>query len=78
MSSHLTPDQLNTSLPKDPSVKRVDNLSYSIAVDNNTAQLYVSWKEDNLSYYLQRDGAFLLSDPEHFKSFRKQVRNILE
>ncbi|KAK3379027.1 hypothetical protein B0T24DRAFT_144293 [Lasiosphaeria ovina] len=71
-------DRLNISLPKHPSVQRIDNLSYSIAMDNNTAQLYISWKEDNLNYYLQRVGAFLLSDPEHFKSFRKQVRNILD
>ncbi len=36
------------------------------------------WKEDDLNYYLQRVGAYLLSDPEHFKNFRKQVRNILD
>lgn len=71
-------DQLNTSLRDHQSVQRVDNLSYCIAVDNNTAQLYISWKENDLNYYLQRVGAFLLSDPEHFKSFRKQVRNILD
>ncbi len=47
-------------------------------MDNNTAQLYISWKEDDLSYYLQRVDAFLLSRPEDFKSFRKQVRNILD
>ncbi|KAI1149631.1 hypothetical protein F4825DRAFT_468843 [Nemania diffusa] len=71
-------DRLNTSLPNHPSVQRVDNLSYSIAVNNNMAQLYISWKGDDLKFYLQRVGAFLLSDPEHFKSFRKQVRNILD
>ena len=70
--------QLNTSLPKHPSVQCVDNLSYCIAVDNNTAQLYISWKEDDLNYYLQRVDAFLLSSPEHFQNFRKQVRNILD
>jgi len=43
-------DQLNTLLPKHPSVQCVDNLSYCIAVDNNTAQLYISWKEDDLNY----------------------------
>lgn len=47
-------------------------------MDNNTAQLYISWKEADLNYYLQRVGAFLLSCPEHFKEFRKQVRNILD
>ncbi|KAJ2896870.1 uncharacterized protein MKZ38_005122 [Zalerion maritima] len=71
-------DQLNTSLREYRKVQRVDNLSYCIAVDNNTAQLYVSWKEDDLSYCLQRVDAFLLSRSEDFKSFRKQVRNILD
>ncbi|KAH8889896.1 hypothetical protein GQ53DRAFT_766357 [Thozetella sp. PMI_491] len=71
-------DQLNTLLREDQSGQRVDNLSYSIAVDNNIAQLYISWKEDDLNYYLQRVDAFLLSRPEDFKSFRKQVRNILD
>lgn len=71
-------DQLNTSLRDHQSVQRVDNLSYCIAVDNNTAQLYISWQEDGLNYYLQRVDAFLLSKPEDFKSFRKQVRNILD
>ncbi|KAK0655345.1 hypothetical protein B0T16DRAFT_451044 [Cercophora newfieldiana] len=70
--------QLNTLLPKHPGVQRVDNLSYCVAVDNNTAQLYISWKEDDLNYYLQRVDAFLLSRPEDFKGFRKQVRNILD
>lgn len=70
-------EQLNTTL-KHQSVQLVDNLSYCIAVDNNVAQLYISWKEDDLNYFLQRVDAFLLSSPEHFKNFRKQVRNILD
>ncbi len=71
-------NQLNATLRKSPSAKQVDNLSYAIAVDNNTAQLYISWKEEGLNYYLQRVNAFLLSRPEDFKEFRKQVRNILD
>lgn len=71
-------DQLNASLPKHESVQRVDNLSYCVAVDNNTAQLYISWKEEELNYRLQRVDAFLLSSPEHFQSFRRQVRNVLD
>ncbi|KAK0723851.1 hypothetical protein B0T21DRAFT_372602, partial [Apiosordaria backusii] len=47
------------------------------AMDNNVAQLYISWKEGDLNYYLQRVDAFLLSSPEHFKNFRNQVRDIL-
>ncbi|KAK3364999.1 hypothetical protein B0T24DRAFT_638868 [Lasiosphaeria ovina] len=34
-------------------------LLHCIAVNNNTAQLYISWKEDELDYYLQRVDAFL-------------------
>ncbi|ROT43732.1 hypothetical protein SODALDRAFT_46249 [Sodiomyces alkalinus F11] len=71
-------DQLNVALREHQSVHRVDNLSYSIAVENNTAQMYVSWKEENLRHYMRRVDAFLLSSPEHFKNFRKQVRNILD
>jgi len=47
-------------------------------MDNNTAQLYISSKVDDLHYYFQRVGAFLLSDQKHFRNFRKQVRNILD
>lgn len=71
-------DRLNTLLQKSGSKQSVDNLSYSVAMDNNIAQLYISWKEEDLNYYLQRVDAFLLSSPEHFRNFRKQVRNILD
>jgi hypothetical protein len=71
-------NQLNTLLREYQSKQQVDNLSYCIAVDNNVAQLYISWKESDLHYYLQRVDTFLLSSPEHFRNFRKQVRNILD
>ncbi|KAI5918409.1 hypothetical protein F4810DRAFT_575963 [Camillea tinctor] len=71
-------DRLNTLLREYGSKQSVDNLSYSIAVDNNTAQLFISWKEGDLNCYLQRVGVFLLASPEDFKEFRKQVRNILD
>lgn len=47
-------------------------------MDNDVAKLYISWREDNTSYYFQRIGTFLLSHPKGFKDFRKQVRNILD
>ncbi|KAF2245124.1 hypothetical protein BU26DRAFT_533225 [Trematosphaeria pertusa] len=71
-------DQLNVSLREYQGTQRVDNLCCCIAVDNNTAQLYISWREDDLNYYLQQAEAFLLWSPEHFRNFRKQVRNILD
>lgn len=72
-------DRLNSLLKQQGSVHRIDNVVYSIAMDNNVAKLHVSWKEDDSPHYLlQRVGAFLLLDPEHFKSFRNQVRCILD
>jgi len=70
--------QLNWALQEYQSTQRVDNLSYCIAVDNNLAKLYISWKEDDLSYYLQQVDTFVLSRPEEFENFRRQVRNILD
>jgi hypothetical protein len=71
-------DQLNSFLQKSGSKQRIDNVSYSMAMDNNTAHLFISWKEDDMSYCLQRVGCFLLSHPEHLKEFRNLVRNILK
>lgn len=70
-------DQLNIAL-QNYGAQSVDNLSYCIAMDNNVAQLYISWKEGGLKYYLQRVDAFLLSRPEDFVTFRNQVRNIFD
>ncbi|KAI0871530.1 hypothetical protein GGS24DRAFT_471125 [Hypoxylon argillaceum] len=70
--------QLNWALQRCESTERVDNLSYCIAVDNVIARLYISWRDDNLSYYLQQVDDFVLSRPEELQNFRKQVRNILD
>ncbi|KAI0406291.1 hypothetical protein F4802DRAFT_109555 [Xylaria palmicola] len=70
--------RLNEALRKSGSKQRVDNVSYSVAVDNNTAQLYVAWKgDDDPKYHLQQVGTFVLSREEEFKSFRRQVRDIV-
>ncbi|PHH90658.1 hypothetical protein CDD83_3021 [Cordyceps sp. RAO-2017] len=70
--------QLNISLQACQSTRRVDNLSYCIAVDNKLAELYISWREDSSNYYLQQVDTFVLSRPVEFQSFRTQVRNILD
>ena len=53
-------------------------MTYCVAVDNDLARLYISWREDYPSYHLQQIDTFVLSRPEEFKDFRKQVRNILD
>jgi hypothetical protein len=73
--------RLNLLLREHESVQLVDTVTYSVTTDNNIAQLYISWREDNLNYFwcfIQRVGAFPLSSPDHFKGFRKQVRSILD
>ncbi|KAF2191730.1 hypothetical protein K469DRAFT_621613 [Zopfia rhizophila CBS 207.26] len=71
-------ERLNILLREHECVRMVDNVSYSIAVDNNIAQLYISWKEEDLNYFVQRVDSFLLSSPDHFINFRKQIRNVLD
>jgi hypothetical protein len=53
-------------------------LSYCIAVDNNLAKLYISWKGEKLDYYLQQFDTFVLSRSEEFRNFREEVRKILD
>ncbi|KAK5652706.1 hypothetical protein OQA88_10300 [Cercophora sp. LCS_1] len=71
-------DQLNTALGEVGCPRRVPNLCYSFAVDNNIAQLYASWREENDQViYIQRVDSFLLSSPEHFGKFRQLVLAII-
>ncbi|KAK0741966.1 hypothetical protein B0T21DRAFT_360463 [Apiosordaria backusii] len=55
----------------------VANFCCSLAIDNNLAQLHVSWK-DGTSFYIQQIASFLLSDPEHFIRLHAYVAAILE
>lgn len=70
-------DRLNAVLGEHGCEERVPNLCYSIAVDNNLAQLHVAWKDD-AGFYVKRLDNFLLSIPEHLVSLRRRVLNILE
>ncbi|CAK7213708.1 hypothetical protein SBRCBS47491_001897 [Sporothrix bragantina] len=56
----------------------VDSTAFSIAMNGNEARLYVSWKHDELSYYVSDVQCYLLSRPDHYIDFRKVVRNILD
>ena len=71
-------DQLNTVLKQHGCAGCIANLCYSFAVDNNLAQLYVSWKEVDGTFCMQRVESFLLSQPEHLSAFRCRVLCILE
>lgn len=56
----------------------IDNLTYCVAMDQRSAQLYVSWKPDRLTYYMYEVRSYVLSRNEEFKDFRRHVRNILD
>jgi len=68
--------KLNTALDGHPGAERVDGMCYSVAADQNIAQLFVSWK-DGPEYYVQQVADFLLSRPEYLAAFRATVCNIL-
>ena len=56
----------------------IDNLTYSVAVDNRLAQLYVSWMPERLTYYMYEIRCYVLSRPDEFKEFRRHIRNIID
>jgi hypothetical protein len=58
--------------------KPVDSTAFSIAMNGTEARLYISWKHNELDYYMQKVKSFLLQDPEHYIEFRKHVKNIID
>ncbi|KXX74018.1 hypothetical protein MMYC01_209885 [Madurella mycetomatis] len=63
---------------KSDEVRTIDSASFSIAMNGTEARLYVSWKHNELDYYMANVKSFLLQDPEHYIEFRKYVRNIID
>ncbi|KPM39861.1 hypothetical protein AK830_g6709 [Neonectria ditissima] len=59
-------------------VHPVDSAAFSIAMNGTEARLYISWKQNELDYYMANVDSFLLQDPEHYVKFRKYVRNIID
>ncbi|KAJ4308166.1 hypothetical protein N0V84_012254 [Fusarium piperis] len=59
-------------------VHPTDSASFSIAMSGTEARLYISWKHNELDYYMANVKSFLLQDAEHFIEFRKYVRNIID
>ncbi|MCJ1337545.1 hypothetical protein MMC09_002827 [Bachmanniomyces sp. S44760] len=59
-------------------VRPVNSVAFSIAMNGTEARLYISWKQDELTYYMTKIRSFLLQDPEHYLEFRKYVLSILD
>ncbi|KAK8052478.1 hypothetical protein PG993_003863 [Apiospora rasikravindrae] len=73
-----TVSRLNYLLQQYPGARPVGNMAFSIAMSQNSAELYVSWKTDELAYYTREAAAFYLKRPEDFLEFRRYVKNILD
>ncbi|KAL7926037.1 hypothetical protein ACQKWADRAFT_281581 [Trichoderma austrokoningii] len=63
---------------KSSNVKQVDSTAFSIAMNGEVARLYVSWKHNDLDYYMQKVDSFLLQKPQDYIEFRKHVKNIID
>ncbi|KAK4196192.1 hypothetical protein QBC40DRAFT_287797 [Triangularia verruculosa] len=59
-------------------IEPVDSAAFSIAMSGTEARLYVSWKHNELEYYMASIENFLLQKPADYIEFRKYVRNIID
>lgn len=73
-------EQLNRRLKqcKSDKVHLINSAAFSIAMSGTEARLYVTWKHDEVQYYMANVENFLLHRPDHYQEFRKYVRNILD
>ncbi|KAK4168543.1 hypothetical protein QBC43DRAFT_101999 [Cladorrhinum sp. PSN259] len=63
---------------KSSKIRHVDTAAFSIAINSSEARLYISWKQDELDYYMADVKSFCLREPGHYIEFRKYVRNIID
>lgn len=73
-------EHLNNQLRqcKSDNVRPINSAAFSIAMSGTEARLYVSWKNDELDYYMRKIKAFAVQEPEQYVEFRKYVRNIID
>ncbi|KAF2461177.1 hypothetical protein BDY21DRAFT_361162 [Lineolata rhizophorae] len=73
-------ERLNEQLRKCKSdmIQAIDSPAFSIAMNGTEARLYISWKHDELDYYMRKVESFALQKPKYYIEFRKYVRNIID
>lgn len=73
-------DRLNRQLRQceDATVRPVNSAAFSVATNGTEARLFISWRHDDLQFYMQKVDSFLLQKPEHFVDLRKHVLNIID
>ncbi|CEJ83777.1 hypothetical protein VHEMI03255 [[Torrubiella] hemipterigena] len=60
------------------SPKYIETATFSVAMSNTEARLYISWEKEKFEYYTHRYRSFALADPQHLIEFRRYVRNIID
>ncbi|KAF4632946.1 hypothetical protein G7Y89_g5178 [Cudoniella acicularis] len=63
---------------KSDKVRPIDSAAFSIAMSDTEARLYISWKHNELDYYMRKVKSFSLQEPEKYVEFRKHVPNIID
>ncbi|KXX77075.1 hypothetical protein MMYC01_206328 [Madurella mycetomatis] len=73
-------ERLNNQLRKCESdkIRQINSAAFSIAMSGTEARLYISWKHNELDYYMASVDCFLLQKPKDYLEFRKYVRNIMD
>ncbi|KAG8417266.1 hypothetical protein J3459_012472 [Metarhizium acridum] len=73
-------ERLNRQLRhcKSAEIQPVNTAAFSVAMSGTEARLYISWKHNELDYYMANVESFLLQRPDHFLEFRKYIRNIID
>lgn len=75
-----TVERLNQQLQqyKGDAARTINSAAFSIAMNGTEARLHISWKHDELAYYMANVKSFLLQRPSDYLEFRKCVRNIID
>jgi len=73
-------ERLNRQLRhyKSEKVQPINSAAFSIAMSGTEARLYISWKHNELDYYMRKVRSFALQRPKDYVEFRKHVRNIID
>lgn len=73
-------EKLNQQLRQcqNENITLLDTTAFSIAMSGTEARLYVSWKHNELDYYVQKLNSYLLQNPKDYIEFRKHVLNIID
>ena len=78
MRQHCRTPQRRLRQCKSDKVQAIDSAAFSISMNGTEARLYISWKHNDLDYYMRKVDSFLLQKPKDFVEFRKYVRNIID